>query len=101
MYKKLGRCFYLVYICTIIKNKAMKKISDKTKANIEAFARDWANGNIIGCKESSRAASRYLDMGPDWIYQNMGEWVYSNIVGCIEWTNFNGRLNFSVKKWRL
>ncbi len=79
----------------------MKKISDRTKANIEAFAKDWAAGNIVGCKESAGAATRYLNMGPDWIYQNLGEWVYGNLVGCIEWTRFHDRTNLSVKKWRL
>lgn len=75
--------------------------STTQQKNISKFAAMWAAGDMVACKESCAAARRYLDAFGDWIYSNMDEWVYSCIVGVIEYTNFHDRANYSFKNWKL
>ncbi len=58
------------------------------------FAKQWNDGNIVGCKQSMAAAYRYLKLDLDIETHNQ-------LIGLIEWVNFHDRGDVSVKNWKL
>ena len=77
----------MLYICPIIHEKSETMTAKE-------FAKQWTEGNIVGCKESTKVARRHLKTDLDIE-------TYNQIVGMIEWVNFYDRAKCSVKNWRL